>query len=374
MVPPRWRCSCSWARGVARLDRRPRRVHHLSGRVAELRRATPAGHDTPAVGAGSFMRRSPRVPGPAGTSGGLVAALIAGLVRRRPCCSCWCRAPRYRRPNHYVFLNFDESADVRSIEWLILDRLNLSDVLFGVPRAGLGTVETRSGSRRLHDGHRGPPARRCPHLGAIRSRSVYRRPSRSSCSTTPAGSTPALGPGDYAAGFIIIHSNRTRRGRNSSDLVYLSCLMIALSAYRPVRASVGAAARLVVRGSHREPSPVAAIGVACSSRRCPPQPTAPAGSKKSHETNRRPSPQPGHSRPVLTALDKFKVIRPLDVARPVDRRADRLSDRAGLQGQVDDAGAGLHQHESARGRAAIPEQRRRGRRAGAANRSGDHSQ
>jgi hypothetical protein len=208
-------------------------------------------------------------------SGGLVAALLATVFLLLPLLIVVITGTSIgdRLVSH---LYADDSVDARSIQWFVLDRLNLHDVLFGVTptrlemlkyQIGLGATDTdienfwllmfldlgiigfvvwvvALGLFLLHLGRR---------------------------TGSPYGWLMMLA-------FILIDSTANSLGRKCADLVFLSALMIGLSGYRQAQAAAAPAARLVLHRFARRRLPIGAAGQRALSRillpRNPPAPMA----------------------------------------------------------------------------------------------------
>jgi hypothetical protein len=173
----------------------------------------------------------------------------------------------------------DDSVDVRSIQWLILDRLNLHDVLFGVTPVRLGLLKYQIGLAAADTDIENFWLLTFLDLGAIGfvvwlvAAGLYvahlGRNTRS-----PYGWLMLLA-------FIIIDSTANSLGRKSSDLVFLSAIMIGLSAYRQPQVSVAMTARLVLQRFVRHRMPVGVVGQRALSRLLLPRnPTAPTAGIK----------------------------------------------------------------------------------------------
>ena len=135
---------------------------------------------------------------------------------------------------------FDDSADVRNLQWLVLNHLNLHDVLFGVPLDRLEILKYQIGLGDGDDGHREFLAADVPQPRRHRLRRLPDRARRCSSFTSVGTTAHPLGWMLLFAA-ILIDSTSNSLGRKSVDLFFMTACMIAMTGYPATAAGHGAA-------------------------------------------------------------------------------------------------------------------------------------
>jgi hypothetical protein len=190
-------------------------------------------------------------------SGGLVAALLAVVILLIPLLVALTTGTSIgdRILSH---LYADDSVDVRSVQWLVLGRLNLHDVLFGVTPARLGMLKYQIGLAAVDTDIENFWLLMFLDLGII-GFAVWLVALALFLVHHGRRTGSAYGWLILLA-FMIIDSTSNSLGRKTSDLVFLSAIMIGLSGYRRAHEAVAPVARLTLHRFTPRRLPVGAHG------------------------------------------------------------------------------------------------------------------
>jgi hypothetical protein len=176
-------------------------------------------------------------------SGGLIAALLAGLVLLLPLLIVLTTGTSIgdRILSH---LYADDSVDVRSIQWLILGRLNLHDVLFGVTPDRLGMLKYQIGLAAVDTDIENFWLLMFLDLGIIGF--VVWLVALGLFLAHHGRRTGSAYGWLILLAFMIIDSTANSLGRKTGDMVFLSAIMIGLSGFTRTQKAIAPAARLVM--------------------------------------------------------------------------------------------------------------------------------
>jgi hypothetical protein len=190
-------------------------------------------------------------------SGGLIAALAAGALLLVPMLVVVASGTAIgdRLLSH---LYADDSASVRSIQWLVLNHLNVTNVLFGVTPARLNTIKFEIGLGAADTDIENFWLLMFLDLGII-GFGVWLVAMGLFVAWLGRRAASPYGWMILVA-FIIIDSTSNSLGRKTADLVFLVAIMFGLSGYRHVGAAAVPAARTLLQRFARRRFPATAPG------------------------------------------------------------------------------------------------------------------